>query len=80
MRLRLLLLASFASGALAANSAIAQYRGPTPNAVAKHPHFSPPTVQPYRHGSIGGPTGKTGGIGELANKGGGINGTVKPKF
>jgi hypothetical protein len=80
MKLGLLLLASIAFGGSAANTGYAQYRAPTPNAVAKHPHFSPPASPVYRPGSIGGPTGKTGGIGGLANKPRGINGTVKPKF
>ena len=80
MKLHFLLLALSAFGALAAHAANAQYRAPTPNGVAKHPHVSPPTLQPYRHGSIGGPASKIGGIGGLASKPGGINGTVRPKF
>jgi hypothetical protein len=79
MKLCRLFLASVAFGGLAANTGYAQYRSPTPNAVAKHPHFNPPASPAYPHGSIGGPTSKAAGIGGLAGKTGGVNGTVKPK-
>src|ERR1700739_2732786 len=51
-----------AIGTSVATPCCAQYHPAPTQAVAKRPHFSPPAVPGSRHGSIGGPAGKSGGI------------------